>query len=84
MNLEMSIAAQFEFETEFEAQMIREIPFAAQFEFQTEVESLMIREIPFAAQFEFKTEFEAGVKYYHIDMIEFTGDFAPGERIVID
>ncbi|MCL6605628.1 MAG: hypothetical protein K6T94_22420 [Paenibacillus sp.] len=84
LNLEMSMPAAFEFLTEYVSPLTRELTFLAQFEFMTEFNPVMVREINMYALFEFMTEFENVVKYTHTDEITFTGNFAPGERIVID
>ncbi|MEC0241971.1 hypothetical protein P4H66_19395 [Paenibacillus dokdonensis] len=84
LNLEMPLSASFEVLTEFASDMTREISFGALFESSTELLSEMIRERLFTSTFESITEFTANLKLYHIDMIEFVGSFAPGDRIFID
>lgn len=84
MSLEMSMAAAFEMETELAADMTREIPFGTIFESSTEILTAMVRERQFKAPFESSTEFSTNLSLYHVDEIEFIGEFKPGDRIVID
>lgn len=84
LNLEMSMAATFDSETEFSADMIREVSFGAEFDTSTEMLAQMVRERLFSVNFETETEFMAKPSYFHIDEIEFTGTFKPGDKIIID
>lgn len=84
LNLEMSMAATFESETELAPNMTREVSFGAEFNTSTEMLAQMVRERLFAVDFETQTEFMAKPSYFHIDEIEFIGEFKPGDKIIID
>ncbi|MHA6530177.1 phage distal tail protein [Paenibacillus sp. BAC0078] len=84
LNLEMPFGLAFEVIGELQADMIREIPFIASIETMTEIQTEIGIEMPISAAFEVMTEFHAQVRYFHTDIISFEGNFAPGDRIVID
>lgn len=84
MNLDMTISASFETETELAADMTREIQFGTMFETASEMAIQMIRERLFAAGFQSETAMAAKMSLYHVDSIEFIGEFKPGDKIVID
>ncbi|WP_339816766.1 hypothetical protein MKZ15_15335 [Paenibacillus sp. FSL R7-0216] len=84
MNLEMPLSANFEMETEFTSEMTREIYFGVIFESVTELMTKMIRERMMQVEFESKTEFDAKLKLFHVDEIEFVGEFKPGDKIIIN
>ncbi|GGH17396.1 phage distal tail protein [Paenibacillus segetis] len=84
INLDMAMDATFEIKTEILAYMTRETPFKALFETSTELLTGMIRERIFSAKFEPSTEFISNQKIFHIEEIEFVGEFKPGDKIVID
>ncbi|WP_059043924.1 phage distal tail protein [Paenibacillus rubinfantis] len=84
MNLDMAISASFDMETELAADMTREIRFVTLFEAASDMVVQMIRERLFAAGFHSETELAAKMSLYHVDSIEFTGEFKPGDKIIID
>lgn len=84
LSLEFPVTVVFESRTELGAPMTREIAFGAAIESATELFTQMTRERTFASAFSSFTELTASPVYSHIDTITFTGDFAPGDRLVID
>lgn len=84
MNLNMLLSAAIEIASELQTALIREMPFTADYETGTSLDAEMIRVRTFDAHINTATAFKALSKLYHVDWIEFTGGFKPGDRIIID
>jgi hypothetical protein len=84
MNLSMLLSAAIEIASELQGALIREMPFTADYETGTSLDAEMIRVRTFDAHINTATTFKALSKLYHVDWIEFTGHFKPGDRIIID
>lgn len=71
-------------ESSLHADFTREIHFAAQMDADSNMSATFVRERLQRAVMHGITSMQARGSRYHIDEIEFTGPFAPGDRIVID
>lgn len=71
-------------ESSLHADFTREIHFAAQMDTDSSMSAKFVRERLQRAVMHGITSMQARGRRYHIDEIEFTGPFAPGDRIVID
>lgn len=83
-NMEMKMSANLSGSTSVIADFIREIQLTLEMSGQTEVSAEAIRERTFSAEMISGTSLTATAGKFHIDVIEFTGQFKPGDRIVID
>lgn len=84
LNLDMALSATFDMETELLADMTREIQFGSMFESASEVVTQMIRERLFSAGFQSESALSSKMSLFHVDEIEFIGEFKPGDKIIID
>lgn len=84
ISVDMPVTVIFESQTEFSTGMTREITQAAVIESATEFTASMVREILRSATIESVTEFAATVTLSHVNVITYSGNFAPGDRLVID
>jgi hypothetical protein len=84
INVDMPVTVICEALTEFNSAMVREITQAAAIESATETLTQMVREMLRAATVESVTEFNVNVTLSHVNVVSYTGNFAPGDRLVID
>jgi hypothetical protein len=84
MNLNMLLFAAIEVASELQTMLIREMPFTVDYETASSMDVEMIRVRTFDAHISTATTFKATSKLYHVDWIEFTGEFKAGDRIIID
>jgi hypothetical protein len=84
VSVDMPVTVVFESATEFSAGMTREIPQAAAIESAMEFAASMVREMLRSATIESVSEFAVAVTLSHVNAITYSGNFAPGDRLVID
>lgn len=84
LSIEMPLTATIESNGEMVTAMERGVHFGPSFESITEMITKQVREMVFGITAESKTEFLPGISYYYVNEIIFTGDFKPGDKIVID
>lgn len=83
-NVEASPSIQMGGVGTMDARFIRELMFAAKMDGVGEMTASYIRERYSSATLHGVGEMTANAGRFHVDYIEFTGNFAPGDRIVID
>ncbi|MEK5396032.1 phage distal tail protein [Paenibacillus sp. FSL K6-2859] len=84
LNADFAVGIVFDTATKFDGAPTRDIPSAATFTSATEMLTQMIRERLNSASIRSATQFNAKVRYMHVDKLGFTGNFAPGDKLVID
>ncbi|WP_313636732.1 phage distal tail protein [Paenibacillus sp.] len=84
INVDMPVTVIYESQTEFTPEMTREITQAAVIETATETLTQMVREMLRSAMIESVTEFNVTVTQSHVNVVNYSGAFAPGDRIIID
>lgn len=84
LNADFAVGLIYDSATEFNGAPTRDIPAAATFASATELLTQMIRERLHAAGFASSTQLTAHVRYMHVDSLTVTGDFDPGDKLVID
>lgn len=84
LSVEFPVVVVFDSASSVGADLTREIPFAAAVQSATDIAAQMLRERLIAAGFASSTQVSASPTYTHTDALAFTGDFAPGDRLIID
>jgi hypothetical protein len=84
LNLEFNMTTTLDGTGSLIVDMIRELFFVAQLDGIGTLTVEMIRERFLAAQLNGEGTISAVLKRYHVDEIEVTGPFAPGDKIIID
>ncbi|WP_339306930.1 hypothetical protein [Paenibacillus sp. FSL R5-0519] len=81
---DFTVAVTFESATDLTTEFVREMAMAAEITTATEMLAQLVRERLFGASITTATDFVVNVTYAHINEIGITGDFKPGDVIVID
>lgn len=84
LSAEMTLSATISTATEVVSNYIREIPFSTTIDVSTEFISRLNSDMLLKANFEPRTELSVEIDYLHIDGITFTGEFKPGDKLIID
>ncbi|WP_434750268.1 phage distal tail protein [Paenibacillus amylolyticus] len=84
INVEFPVTVTFESATDLTSAFIREMAMNAHITTATEMLAQLVRERLFGASITTATDFVVNVTYAHINEIGITGDFKPGDVIVID
>lgn len=84
LSVEFPVVVVFDSASAVGVDITREITFAADVQSATDLAAQMLRERLIAAGFASSTQVVASPTYAHVDMMSFTGDIAPGDRLVID
>ncbi|SDC70198.1 Phage tail protein [Paenibacillus sp. UNCCL117] len=81
---EMYTGARIDGRGDLQADATREIFFAITMDGQGDLSATISREIFQGAIIDGQGDLSADARRYHVDVLEFTGNFAPGDKIVID
>ncbi len=84
INVEFPVTVTFESATDLTSVFVREMEMTAHITTATEMLAQLVRERLFGAAITTATEFTVTVTHAHINEIAYTGDFRPGDVIVID
>ncbi|MDK8182123.1 phage tail domain-containing protein [Paenibacillus sp. UMB4589-SE434] len=85
LNVDIPVSVIIDSATESQFALTREITLITQpLETATELITRLLRERLMSVTADTATEFSIDVTYSHVDEIKFTGDFKPGDRLVID
>lgn len=84
ISVDFPVTVSFESATDLSSAFIREMAIAAEITTATEMLAQLVRERLFGASITTATDFVVNATYAHINEIGVTGDFKPGDVIVID
>lgn|GEM_PF-1275506 len=84
LNLELALSSQLDGIGELIASYIREIAFAVQLSGEGTLDVDVIRERLMSVQLDGNGELRGTLSRFHVTYLEYTGDFDPGDKIVID
>ncbi|AWB45266.1 hypothetical protein DCC85_14225 [Paenibacillus sp. CAA11] len=84
LSVDFPVTVVFESASDLSVSLTREYEIIAAIESASELFTQLIRERSFTAPIQSSTEFIAKAVSTHVDKIAFTGDFRPGDRLVID
>lgn len=84
LNLEIALSSQLDGIGELIASFIREIMFAVHLSGEGTLDADMIRDLWLSVQMDGNGGLNGTLSRYHVKYVEYTGDFDPGDKIVID
>lgn len=84
ISVDFPVVVTFESATDLTSAFLREMAMSAHITTATEMLAQLVRERLFGATITTATEFTVTVTHAHINEIAYTGDFKPGDVIVID
>ncbi|WP_418041133.1 phage distal tail protein [Paenibacillus xylanilyticus] len=84
ISVDFPVEVTFDSATDLTAEFIREMALGAEMTTATELLAQLVRERLFGASITTATDFVVNVTYSHVNEIAYSGDFKPGDVIVID